>query len=156
MDVVEDTLPVDLDDFLARPLFCFLASSTENGPRVSPLWFLWEEELIWIIADTETKTYPERVKRDSRTALAIVDFDPVSGLVQDVGMRGRATIEPFDESRANRLLAKYLGEDRDQWDQERFAGPWDSRWKFIQFDPETVVARDSSYEGSLASYNRRD
>lgn len=158
MDIVEDSLPVELGRFLDRPLFCFLASSTEQGPRVSPLWFLWEDDTIWIIADTHTKSYPRRVKRDPRTALAIVDFQPQTGLVQHVGMRGRATIEPFDGDRASRLLRKYLGEVKEQWNQERFAGPWDERWRFIRFTPETVVARDQSYEAgpTLSNAERTD
>lgn len=153
MEIVEDTLPVDLDDFLDRPLFCFLASSTKQGPRVSPLWILWEDKYIWIIADTKTKTYARRVEEDPRAALAIVDFEPRTGLVQHVGMRGKATLEPFDEDRANRLLGKYLGEDNEQWDQDRFAGPWDERWQFIRFEPETVVARDQSYVSGFPSSN---
>lgn len=154
MELIEDTLPVGLDAFLDRPLFCFLASSTEHGPRVSPLWFLWEGGCIWIIADTETKSYPRRVERDPRAALAIVDFDPGTGLVHHVGMRGRATLEPFDEERADRLLRKYLGEDEGDWDRDRFAGPWDERWRFVQFDPETVVARDQSYEAGRQRLDR--
>lgn len=149
MELVEDTLPTDLEDFLDRPLFCFLASATERGPRVSPLWFLWEDDHIWIIADTKTKSYAKRVEADPRAALAIVDFDPRTGLVQHVGMRGTATLEPFDEARAIRLLSKYLGEDTEQWDRDRFGGPWDDRWQFIRFEPGTVVARDQSYDGGL-------
>lgn len=145
MDVVEDSLPVEVDAFLERPLFCHLATHSPEGPRVSPLWFLWEDDAIWIIADTETKTYPDRVRRDGRVALAIVDFDPPTGRVQHVGMRGHATIEPFDVDRANRLLRRYLGEDRSAWDP-RFRGPWGDHWRFIRVDPETVVARDQSYE----------
>jgi hypothetical protein len=145
MELVEDTLPGDLSDFLDRPLFCFLASSTEEGPRISPLWFLWEASAVWILADTKTKTYPRRIERDSRAALAIVDFDPATGLVQHVGMRGQATLDPFDESRAKRLLRKYLGDDETEWNQERFGGPWNDRWQFIRFEPATVVARDHSY-----------
>lgn len=146
MELLEDTLPVELDAFLQRPLFCFLAAATEEGPRVSPLWFLWDDGAIWIIADTEEKSYTDRVERDPRAAIAIVDFDVETGLVQHVGMRGRATVEPFDEARAGRLLERYLGEDRADWDRERFGGDWDPKWGLIRFEPETVVARDQSYE----------
>lgn len=149
MEIVDDTLPVDLDAFLDRPLFCFLATTDECRPRVSPLWYAWEEGAIWVVADTETKSYPDRVERNPDAAVAVVDFDPVVGRVQHVGMRGSATLEPFDEARANRLFRRYLGDDDSAWD-ERFTGPWDERrWRFIRFEPETVVARDQSYEGRL-------
>jgi predicted pyridoxine 5'-phosphate oxidase superfamily flavin-nucleotide-binding protein len=57
MEIIENTLPVELAEFLERPLFCFLGTiSAEGEPRVSPLWYLWEDERIWIIADTTEKT----------------------------------------------------------------------------------------------------
>ncbi|MFP4591228.1 MAG: pyridoxamine 5'-phosphate oxidase family protein [Halobacteriales archaeon] len=145
MEVVEDALPVDLETFLERPLVCHLSTLAEAGPRVSPLWYLHEDDALWIIADTETKTHPERIRRDPRVAAAIVDFDAPTGLVQHVGVRGRATLAPFDVSRANRLLARYLGDDRSTWDP-RFTGPWDDRWRFIRLEPATVVARDQSFD----------
>lgn len=145
MELVEDTLPVELSSFLERPLFCFLATRAPDGPRVSPLWFHWEDGAIWIIADTETKSYPDRVRGHPETALSIVDYDPGTGLVQHVGMRGEATLVPFDETLARRLLRRYLGPDVPSWDP-RFAGPWDDRWRLLRFEPATVVARDQSYE----------
>lgn len=144
MELLENTLEVELDEFLARPLFCHLSTVSKAGdPRVSPLWFLWEDGMIWIIADSE-KSYPERVAEDPRTAIAIVDFDRQTGRVEHVGFRGRATIGAFDPERAERLLSRYLGEDQQQWD-EGFVGLSEERWRFIRFEPETVVARDQSY-----------
>ena len=58
METVEDTLDTELEAFLARPLFCHLGTASEEGPRVSPLWFLWEEGAIWIIATLSNKTFP--------------------------------------------------------------------------------------------------
>ncbi len=146
MRLVEDTLDTDLDDFLARPLFCFLATTDDDEPRVSPLWFLWEDEAFWIVADTD-KTYPDRIRRNPSVALAVVDFDASTGTVQHVGVRGRATVEPHDPARAKRLLRRYLGPDEEQWDQSRFPDPatWDDRMAFVRVESETVVARDQSY-----------
>ena len=144
MDVVENTLGVDLDAFLDRPLFCFLAQAPESGPRVSPLWFLWEDGAVWIIAQLEGRSYPDRVERDPRTALAVVDFEPSEGRVEHVGMRGRAGLEPHDTGRADRLLAKYFGDDQEGW-PERFVDLPSEHYRLIRFEPETVVARDHSY-----------
>lgn len=149
MEVLEDTLAVALADFLDRPLFCFLGTATTGGdPRVSPLWFLWEDERVWILGDTEGKSYPGRVEAEPETALAVVDFDVQTGRVEHVGMRGTATLEPLEADRTNRLLTKYLGPDRDDWD-ERFLGLDAERWKFVCLSPETVVARDQSFSPSL-------
>ena len=151
MDVVENTLPCRLETVLERPLFCQFATVARNGePRISPLWYLWENDRIWIIADPVAKSYPDRVERNPDAAVAIVDADATSGRVQHVGMRGTASLEPFDADRADRLLERYLGPDRDDWDP-RFRSLDPDRWRFIQFDPETVVARDQSFAPSLES-----
>lgn len=147
MEFVENTLDVELDEFLDRPLFCLLAQESDAGPRVSPLWYLWEDEAIWIIA-TLGKSYPERVEQHPRTALAIVDFDPKTGLVQHVGFRGSATLEPFDDERTERLLRRYLGDDKSEWD-EMFIDLNEEKYRLIHFEPETVVARDQSYSPSF-------
>ena len=149
MEIVDRTLDIDLDSFLDRPLFSFLATASPEGhPRVSPLWFLWEDGCVWIIADTVEKSYTTRVADTAETAIAIVDFEPTTGLVQHVGMRGRSSIVPFDESRANRLLQRYLGPDRESW-SERFVDIDPEQWGLIRFEPETVVARDQSFDASL-------
>jgi nitroimidazol reductase NimA-like FMN-containing flavoprotein (pyridoxamine 5'-phosphate oxidase superfamily) len=146
MEITEDTLDVDLEAFLDRPLFCFLATTDGGAPRVSPLWFLWEDGAVWMVGNAR-KTYPDRVERNPEAALAVVDFDRTTGRVQHVGMRGRATVEPHDPARAERLLAQYLGPDRDEWDEPFFGDPyeWGEEMVAIRFDPETVVARDQSY-----------
>jgi hypothetical protein len=83
------------------------------------------------------RAYPE-------SALAVVDFDPATGRVEHVGMRGEATLEPYDRSRADRLFEKYLGDDREAW-PEMFRGLEADEYRLVRFDPETVVARDQSY-----------
>lgn len=152
MEIVESSFEIGIDEFLDRRLFCFLAGlSTRDEPRVSPLWFLWEDGSLWIIADTE-KTYPDRVEYSERAAVAVVDFDPTTGLVQHVGFRGEASLEAFDPDRAQRLLEKYLGEP-DRWDESRFGDPheYGDQFKLIRFTPETAVARDVSYDSGLES-----
>ncbi|MFC7136173.1 pyridoxamine 5'-phosphate oxidase family protein [Halobaculum litoreum] len=149
MDVIENSLSVALDAFLDRPLFCFVGTVAEGGdPRVSPLWYLWEDGRVWVLADTVGKSYPERVARTPETAVAVVDFDVRAGRVEHVGMRGRAAVVDHDADRAARLLERYLGPDRDAWDA-RFAELDPERWGLLRFTPETVVARDQSFSPSL-------
>lgn len=144
MEIVENTIDEDLDVVFGRPLFCFLAQHSPEGPRVSPLWYRWEDGAIWVIA-TRSRSYVDRIEADGRTALAIVDFDPRSGRVHHIGMRGEANIEPFDRERAFRILARYLGDDEDRW-PERFTDLPPDDHAMIRFDPATVVARDQSYQ----------
>jgi hypothetical protein len=143
MEVVENTLDVDLDSFLDRRLFCFIAQGSPEGPRVSPLWYLWEADTLWCIA-TRTRSYVDRIDDNPQTAVAIVDFDPEAGLVQHVGMRGLSRIEPFDPALGDQLLGRYLGENENGW-PDRFRDLSVEDHAILRFNPSTVVARDQSY-----------
>jgi general stress protein 26 len=148
MEIVENTLDVELDEFLARPLFAHIATvSTEGAPRDTPVWFLWEDGYFWIIANTDQRTVHKRIEHDSRVGVGIVDFDGETGLVEHVGIRGQAAVVSHDPDRAERLLQRYLGSDKETWDGERFGDPqqWGEAMVFLRIDPETVVARDQSY-----------
>lgn len=148
MDIIEHSLEAPIESVLEQPLFCFLATLSRTGdPRISPLWYLWEDECLWILGDLH-QTYTSRIERHPATAVAIVDFDPADGRVVHIGMRGTSTLEPLDESRIERKLMRYLGDDQTAWDP-RFRDLDDDRWRFIRFEPSTVVARDQSFAPSL-------
>ena len=133
-----------LDDLLARPLFAHLATASASGPRESPVWFLWEDDALWIIGNCRTDSFPKRIDRDPRCAVGVVDFDVSRGVVQHVGFRGRARLDGYDRDRMRRLLRRYLGEEED-WDAG-FAEVLDDRdYVFVRFVAETAVVRDQSY-----------
>jgi hypothetical protein len=95
-----------------------------------------------------TETFPARIEREQRCAIGIVDLDRTTGLVRQVGMRGRATVEPFDAPLARRLLARYVGPDERAWDRRfrtTLTSSRDEQGLLLRFEPETVVARDVSY-----------
>lgn len=156
MDIVEHNLDGEPDDLaeslLARPLFCFVGMLSTSGtaPRISPLWFLWEDEALWILGDTE-ESHTTRLEHDSRVAVAIVDFDASSGQLQHLGLRGTVSFEPYDEQLAFRLLSRYLGDDPSHWDPNMFTDPRkadNDRWTLLRIEPETAVVRDFSYDAS--------
>ena len=134
-----------LADLLSRPLFAHLATASEQGPRESPVWFLWEEGALWIIGNYQTDTFPKRIEREPRCAVGIVDFDAASGRVQHAGFRGRALLTPHDPARMERLLGRYMG-GRDAWDSRFVEILDDEDYIFVRFEPETAVVRDQSYE----------
>jgi hypothetical protein len=142
---------VDLDEFLSRPLFAHLATESDEGPRESPVWFLWEDGAMWIIGSLRDDSFPARIERDPRCALGVVDFKRKDGLVHHVGMRGRASLEPFDPERARRLLERYVEGPKHTWDP-RFRAtlerPQHEGAVLVCFRPDTVVARDVSYEAA--------
>lgn len=144
-DLDEEAAHALMSDLLARPLFAHLATSSEAGPRESPVWFLWEDSALWIIGNYRTDSFPKRIERDPRCAIGIVDFDASTGLVQHVGLRGRAALQPHDEERIKRLLSRYMGE-LETWDSRFVEILGDTDYIFIRFEPETVVVRDQSYQ----------
>ena len=100
----------DIDEFLQQPLFAHLATVSEDGPRDTPAWFLWEEKAIWLIGNSRD-SFPKRIECDPRCAIGIVDFNLERGFLQHLGMRGTATVVAMDRARLHRLLARYLGDD---------------------------------------------
>jgi len=144
-DLDENSARRLLDDLLARPLFAHLSTASASGPRESPVWFLWEDDALWMIGNYKTDSFPKRIDRDPRCAVGIVDFDVSTGMVQHAGFRGRARLEGHDRDRMKRLLRRYLGEEED-WDA-RFVEILDDRdYVFIRFVAETAVVRDQSYK----------
>ena len=146
MEIIRDReRSPDLEDFLSRPLFAHLATASEEGPRDSPVWFLWQENALWIISNEQTDTFPKRIQDDPRCAVGIVDFDVQTGLVEHVGMRGYAALALFDAERACTLLRRYLGDDENSWDERFRAVLTGTDSVLVRFDPQSVVVRDVSY-----------
>ena len=133
-----------MDDLLMRPLFAHLATASKDGPRESPVWFLWEDGAIWIIGNRQTDSFPSRIAAEPRCALGIVDFDISKGMVQHVGIRGRASLEPHDRARMEKIFSRYMGE-LGQWDSRFVKILNDPNYIFIRLEPHTVVVRDQSY-----------
>jgi hypothetical protein len=144
-DLDEEAARSLMSEILSRPLFAHLATSSAAGPRESPVWFLWEESALWFIGNYRTDSFPKRIEQDPRCALGIVDFDVSTGLVQHVGLRGRAFLQPHEEARMKRLLSRYMGK-LDAWDSRFVEILGDPDYIFIRFEPETVVVRDQSYQ----------
>ena len=134
-----------LGEILARPHFAHLATASADGPRESPVWFLWEDGALWIIGNYKTDSFPKRIEREPRCAVGVVHFEVSTGLVQHVGFRGRARLEAHDAGRMKRLLSRYMGE-AEHWDSRFIEILDDADYIFIRFDPETAVVRDQSYE----------
>lgn len=134
-----------LDDLLQRPLFAHLSTVHEDGPRESPVWFLWEERELWILGNTQTDSFPARIENEPRCALGIVDFNPATGLVQHAGIRGGGTLLAHDCERVSRLFYKYMGAP-EHWDSRFTNVLGDPAWILIRISPETVVVRDQSYD----------
>jgi len=134
----------DLEGFLALPLVAHVASS---GPRVRPVWFVWEEGCFWWLTGSWSRL-PTLLAGDLRVAIVIDSCDLATGRVLQVIARGDATVVAFDRERARRKCARYLGPDEQAWDQERFVvGTFENETaRLVRLAPKTLRARDLSYE----------
>lgn len=146
MRIIHGARSFDHEEFLRRPLFAHLATAAGEGPRDSPVWFVYEDEAFWIIGDTAHDTFPGRVAARPACALGIVDFDRATGLVQHVAVRGTAEVVPFDAERARRIFRKYMG-DEARWDPRFLPTVEDvtDTAVFVRVVPETMLVRDQSY-----------
>lgn len=156
MDIVEHTLEVDVDGFLARPLFAHVATVTADGAaRHSPMWYIREDGAVRVVANERRNTFYERIEHEPRCTVGFVDYDQTTASVEHVGTRGRASLAPFDDraaegradedDRAIRMLCRYLGR-REQWPDRFQATPGNEENSWFEVVPEVAVVRDRSYE----------
>ena len=142
----------DVDAFLGKPLLAHLATASREGPRDSPVWFLWEEGALWLVG-TERDSFPKRIAAEPRCALGIVEFDLARGLLRHVGIRGRGAVVPLDRARMKRFLSRYLGEDEAGWNRHFKAAVIDRLDLMVRVSPDSIVARDQSYFASSPRFD---
>ena len=131
----------ELDEFLARPLVARLATA---GPRVRPVWFVWEDDCFWWLTGAWARLAKE-LASDPRVEIVVDTCDLATGEVLQVRARGHAQIVPFDSERATRKFTRYLGAEADHWDR-RLAGTFDDPdTRFARLQPDRLRARDLSF-----------
>jgi hypothetical protein len=140
-------VPFDPEAVLGLPLMASLATASPEGPRVAPVWFLWEEGMLWM-PGTRTGSSVRRLARDPRCAVEIVRFDAQAGVLLHLGLRGRAEVRVMEPGRFRRLLARYLGPDEAGWNGwfvEEIARIDDPEGRLIALAPESVFTSNVSY-----------
>ena len=138
----------DLEEFLARPLLAHVASLSEDGARNSLFWYLWEDGAIWVILEEGFHTVQERIRADPRVAVGFADFDPAKGFLQHVSIRGTASLEPWDDDRAGRLLHRYYCQLQDYREPAPRADPAVGGrlpMTLLRIHPESVFLREHRY-----------
>ena len=143
-----DRAKFELDEFLSRPLLAHLSTASDLGARNSVFWYLWEDEALWMILEEGYNSVQARVRDDPRVALGIVDFDPKSGFLQHVSIRGHASLEPWDDGRAGRLLRRYYARLEGYSGTPHKSGErtWGSLpMILLKVLPESVLMREQGY-----------
>lgn len=134
----------DPEIVLNQPLMIHLASSCQEGPRSSPLWFLYEEDRIWLFGLKED-SFVKRLRDEPRCALSVVDFGLDEGKLLHVGVRGKAVIDQVCSKRLERFVGKYLGSDKASWNAwfvKHIVDPIDV---MIGVEIDSVVAKNVSF-----------
>lgn len=129
---------------LNEPLMIHLATTCEEGPRSSPLWFLYEGDKIWLFG-TQNDSFIKRLEEESRCALSVVDFDLEKGVLLHVGIRGIAKSQSVDPNRLDRFVSKYLGANTKSWNDwfvKNIVVPLDV---MIGVEIQSIVAKDVSF-----------
>ena len=134
----------DIEAFLRKPLFAHLATASSEGPRESPVWFLWEAEELWLVGN-ERDSFPKRIRAEPRCSVGIVEFDLENGQLRHVGIRGIGKVEALDRARLHRLLSRYLGENEAGWNGQFRGAVIDRLNLMVRVVPTSIVARDQSY-----------
>ena len=137
----------DPSTLLNRPLMANLATVTTDGaPRNAPMWFIWEEDAIWLLGSTGASSV-RRIAENPQCAIEVVDFDTEAGILLHLGLRGSATIESMSPDRFKRLLRKYLGveENWNAWFIENIARINDPDGRLIRLKPDTMFTNNVSY-----------
>ena len=137
----------DPSEVLCRPLMANLATISGDGaPRNAPMWFVWEDDAIWLLGTTRARSV-RRIVQNPRCAIEIVDFNNEAGILLHLGLRGRATIEPGSVARFKRLLKKYLGDENhwNPWFIENIAMMDAPTARFIKMQPDSVFTNNVSY-----------
>lgn len=135
-------LPFDVDAFLAEPLVARVATS---GPRIRPVWFLWEEGSFWWLTGSYSRL-TEFLEQDPNVVLVVDTCDLSTGEVRVVLARGVAEVVPLDRERAVRKLSPYLGPDEARWDARfREALDEDPSTRLVRLTPAVLRAWDRSF-----------
>lgn len=137
----------EIDVFLAQPLIARLATASNNRPQVTPLWFLWDGESLWM--ETHPDFKKARNLKQNPECQVVIDVNGGGLRIKGVVFEGRAELihEPTKlvMDTVSSIYERYLG-------AEAFVTPTvkamlDSRHVLIKLTPRKVMSWDWTHEG---------
>jgi nitroimidazol reductase NimA-like FMN-containing flavoprotein (pyridoxamine 5'-phosphate oxidase superfamily) len=138
----------ELDEFLSAQWTCRVATTGPNGPHVSPLWFLWHDECLWMTSIVRSQRWTD-IQRDPRISVLIdagTDYRELRGAeligrAQSVGEVPRTGEAHPELEKLEPLFAqKYY--DRDEMSH-------DQRHAWLRLNPHKIVSWDFRKLASL-------
>jgi len=64
--------PAELDAYLNGARTCRAATVGRDGPRVTPLWFVWDRTYLWLYSIVRSQRWTD-VQRDPRVGIVVDD-----------------------------------------------------------------------------------
>lgn len=132
----------ELDRFLAEQRTCRVATVSQDGPHVAPLWFHWDGSAIWLNSVVNSQRWADLMK-DPRVAIVVDAGDDYSEL-RGVEIKGDARVvgeaprtgEPDPE-----LLEPELAFHR-KYREPTTPIPHDGRHAWLRVEPRKITSWD--------------
>ena len=153
----------EMGSFLAEQRTCRFATAGPDGPHVSPVWFVWDGQALWVYSLTRSQRWAN-VSRDPRVAVVADDGHhyhelrgvEIEGEAAVVGPVPRPVGEALPELALPELALPELAEP-ERLMAEKYFGPasmiHDGRHAWLRITPNKVVSWDFR---KLASLPDRD
>jgi Pyridoxamine 5'-phosphate oxidase len=81
---------VELDAFLVKQRTCRVATASQDGPHLTPLWYVWDGTALWLYSVVRSQRWTD-ISRDQRVAV-LVDAGDAYGELRGAELRGAAEI----------------------------------------------------------------
>ncbi|WP_208325817.1 pyridoxamine 5'-phosphate oxidase family protein [Amycolatopsis arida] len=133
--------PDEVDAYLAEQRTCRVATTSEQGPHVTALWFVWHDRAVWLYSITDSQRWVD-LNRDPRVAV-LVDSGhdylelrgvEITGTAEVVGEVPRTGADQPELAEPEALFArKYFDLD---------AMPYDGRHAWLKVTPNKIASWD--------------
>jgi hypothetical protein len=80
----------ELDAFLTKQRTCRIATASQDGPHLTPLWYIWDGTALWLYSVVRSQRWTD-ISRDRRVAI-LVDAGDAYGELRGAELRGAAEI----------------------------------------------------------------
>ena len=81
---------MELNAFLTRQRTCRIATASQDGPHLTPLWYAWDGTALWLYSVVRSQRWTD-ISRDRRVAV-LVDAGDAYGELRGAELRGAAEI----------------------------------------------------------------
>jgi hypothetical protein len=80
----------ELDAFLTKQRTCRVATASQDGPHLTPLWYVWDGTGLWLYSVVRSQRWTD-ISRDRRVAV-LVDAGDAYGELRGAELRGAVEI----------------------------------------------------------------